>query len=208
MDAIHRGDYLGRRLLILGDVNTGKTTLARTILDDLCRRGLGARIAIVDLAPWIPESLAREKGLVGVGGNLRAPQGSGALYVADHLDPPRLSSATEAEAMEKARLNCRAIERLFQRLDTDPREILFVNDVTMYLHAGTAEAMIARFGRANTVIVNGYRGERLGAGELTRRERTETEKLMTWFETAGTVLALSPPTIDAGNARAGVAGPR
>ena len=196
MAAMRGGDCVGRKLLILGDVNTGKTTLARTLLDDLCRQGLGGRIAIVDLAPRIPEPLAREKGLVGVGGNLRAPQGSGVLYVADHLEPPRLSSATEAEAVEKARRNHRVIEQLLQRLDGDPREILFVNDVTMYLQAGTAEGLIAWLTRAGTVVANGYWGERLGAGALTRRERAETDKLKAWFETVGTVVVLPVPRVD------------
>lgn len=196
MAAMRGGDCVGRKLLILGDVNTGKTTLARGLLDDLCRRNLGARIAIADFAPQIPETLARAKGLVGVGGNLRPPAGSGVLYVAGRLAPPRLSSTTEAEAVAKARLNREVIERLLQDVSAQPRDILFVNDITMYLQAGTADDLIIRLTPAGTVVANGYWGERLGGGELTRHERAETDKLKAWFETAGTVVVLPVPRVD------------
>jgi GTPase SAR1 family protein len=130
---IHLADYLNRKTLILGDVNTGKTTLTRAVLEALCRRDLGGRIAIVDMAPEISEALAREKGLVGVGGKLTPPEGHGSLYLGGHLAPPRLSSKTEDAAMEKARQNRRTIEGLFRRIDWQARDILLVNDVSIYL---------------------------------------------------------------------------
>ena len=40
---------LGGRTLILGDVNTGKTTLTRNLLEELCRRRLGDKVAVLDL---------------------------------------------------------------------------------------------------------------------------------------------------------------
>ena len=195
MTATH-GDCIGRKLLILGDVNTGKTTLARALLEDLCHRGLGPRIAVADFAPRIPAALARAKGLAGVGGDLRPPTGAGVRYLADHLDPPRLSSATDTEAAAKARANLHVIERLLQEFDAEPRDILFVNDVTLYLQAGTADGLIARLARADTVVANGYRGERLGAGELTRRERAETDRLAAWFATVGEVVELPARRVD------------
>jgi hypothetical protein len=190
MEQIHGADCLGKKLLILGDVNTGKTTLCRSILEELCRLGLGRQIAIVDLAPHIPEKLSFEKGLAGVGGSLTPPAGCGVIYLADRLEAPRLSSSSEAEAMEKARANRQIIEELFCRVDLERREILFVNDATLYLQAGTAEDLIARLGLAETLVVNGYRGESLGSGKLTLRERAETEKIRVWFERVGTVQTL------------------
>ena len=191
MEQIHGEDCFGKKVLILGDVNTGKTTLCRSILEDFCRLGLGRKIAIVDLAPHIPEELGSEKGLAGVGGSLTPPAGCGVMYMADRLDAPRLSSSSEAEAMAKARANREIIGELFCCMDAEGREILFVNDVTMYLQAGTAEDLIARFGLADTLVVNGYLGESLGGGELTIRERAETDKIRAWFERTGTVLTLN-----------------
>jgi hypothetical protein len=63
--------------------------------------------------------------------------------------------------------------------------------VSMYVQAGSADELIARFAPAHTVVANGYVGERLGGGELTRRERAEMERLRAWFEGAGSVVLLT-----------------
>ncbi len=192
MPEIHLEDYLSRKTLILGDVNTGKTTLTRKVLEALCRRDLGGRIAIVDMAPEISEKQAKEKGLPGVGGKLTPPEGRDILYLGGHFEPPRLSSKTEEEAIEKARQNRRMSEGLFRKFDGQSRDILLVNDVSIYLQAGTAENLTRWLDQAATVIANGYWGKRLGGGTLTERERTETAKLKTYFERKGRVLILEP----------------
>lgn len=193
MPEIHVEDYLGRKTLILGDVNAGKTTLTRKVLEALlCRRDLGGRIAIVDMAPEILERLANAKGLPRVGGKLTPPEGHDILYLGGRFDPPRLSSKTEKEAVEKAGGNRRIIEGLFRKLDGQSRDILLINDVSIYLQAGTAGNLIRRLDRAATVIANGYWGGKLGGGSLTERERTETAKLKSYFEQKGRVLILEP----------------
>lgn len=190
---IHVEDYLRQKTLILGDVNTGKTTLTRKVLEALlCRQNLEGRIAIVDMAPEIPEKLAKEKELIGVGGKLIPPEGHDILYLGGHFEPPRLSSKTEEEAIEKARQNRRLIEGLFRKLDWQSRDILLINDVSICLQAGTTENLTRRLDRAATVVANGYWGKRLGGGTLTERERTETEKLKIYFERKGRVLILEP----------------
>ncbi len=192
MPEIHVEDYLSRKSLILGDVNTGKTTLTRAVLEALLRRrDLGSRIAIVDMAPEIPEKLANERGLSGVGGKLMPPEGRDILYLGGRFEPPRLSSRTEKEALQKALYNRRRIDSLFDSLDFQSRDILLVNDVSIYLQAGTAEKLTRWLDRAATVIANGYWGNMLGGGTLTEQERTETAKLKSYFEQKGRVLLTS-----------------
>ena len=192
MSGINLEDYPRRKTLILGDVNTGKTTLTKKVLDALCHRDLGGRIAIVDMAPEFSEELAKEKGLPGVGGKLAPPEGHDIIYLGGHYDPPRLSSRTEEDAMEKAKQNRRISEGLFRKLDGQSRDILLVNDVSMYLQAGSTENLIRWLDQAETVIANGYWGERLGGGTLTEREKIEMAKLKTYFEQKGRVLILEP----------------
>ncbi len=192
MSGIDLEDYLSRKTLILGDINTGKTTLMKKVLEALCHRNLGGRIAIVDMAPEIPEKLAKEKGLHGIGGKLTPPEGHGILYLGGRYDPPRLSSRTEEDAMEKAKQNRRIIEGIFRKLGGQSQDILLVNDVSMYLQAGTTGNLTRWLDQAETVIANGYWGERLGGGTLTERERTEMAKLKTYFEQKGRVLILEP----------------
>ena len=183
---------LGKRILVIGDVNTGKTTLCKRLLSELCQQGFGARIALIDMAPTISHELALKRGIVGVGGELRAPEGSGVLDLRAHLEPPRLSSGSESEALEKAAHNAQLIDALLRRLEPQ-RDILFINDVTLFLQARSAASLIesAGFDRRTTLVVNGYRGERLGGGALTRHETEEMSELEKAFAEQGEVVRLT-----------------
>ncbi len=185
-------ECLGRKILVIGDVNTGKTTLCKRWLNERCQQGLGARIALLDLAPTISPELARKRGIVGAGGELRAPEGSEVLDLRAHLEPPRLSSSSESEALEKAERNAQLIETLLRRLEPQ-RDILFINDVTLFLQARSAASLIeaAGFDARTTLVVNGYRGERLGGGALTRHETAEMSELEKVFAERGEIVRLT-----------------
>lgn len=183
------GDCLGQKLLILGDVNTGKTTLARRILQDFRARGLDARIAILDLAPEIPPQIAQARGVTGVGGTLTAEGSAAVVRSRPLLQPPRLTSASEAEAAAKAARNRTLIDAAWQGLPA--RDILFVNDLSMYVQDGPASELVARFAPVETVVANAYFGERLGGGALSRHEREEMEQLRDWFARVGRVITLT-----------------
>ena len=189
---VQTDEPIGKKLLVMGDVNVGKTTRCRQWLQSLCKQGLGPRIVVLDLAAHIPPAMAQARGLVGAGGYLVPPSDCGALDLRTHLAAPRLSSATEAEAEAKAARNAQAIDALFAQLPPpgSGRDVLFVNDVTLYLQAGQASDLLAHLGRADfgTVLVNGYWGQRLGDSALSRRERKQTEILRAWFAAHGQVL--------------------
>ena len=173
-------DVLGRRILITGDVNTGKTTLAKAILDTLCAGRLSSRIVVVDLAPEIPEEVALERDVLGVGGKLSSGD-EDVLYMASSLRPPRLTARTEEEALLIAEENRRKIETLLKTFASSGRDILFVNDVSLYLHAGTTERLMWYVAAATTIVANGYYGEKLGPGILSLREAAEMRKLIDAF---------------------------
>lgn len=183
---------LGKRTLVIGDVNTGKTTLCKRWLSELCQQGLGPRIALLDLAPTISHELALKRGIVGAGGELRAPAESAVLDLRAHLEPPRLSSSSESEALEKAERNAQLIDALLRRLEPQ-RDILFINDVTLFLQARSAASLIkaAGFDTRTTLVVNGYRGERLGGGALTRQETAEMSELEKVFAERGEIVRLT-----------------
>lgn len=192
MTTLPGGECLGKRILVIGDVNTGKTTLCQRWLNELCRQGFGTRIALIDMAPTVSRELALKRGIIGAGGELRAPAESGVLDLRAHLEPPRLSSSTESEALEKAERNARLIEALISQLEP-VRDILFINDVTLFLQARSAASLIEAVGfdRRTTLVVNGYRGERLGGGALTRHETAEMGELEKAFANPGKVVTLT-----------------
>lgn len=192
MTAFNPDDFLHRKTLILGDVNTGKTTLARSVLEAFCRKGLGQRIVIVDMAPEIKTTPAGGHELAGVGGKLTPPEGWDVLYLGGRFEPPRLSSKTEEEALRKARLNQLKIELLLREADHHKRDILFINDASMYLQAGSAEDLTARIAAADTAVVNGYWGKRLGGGIVSERERAEMAQLKSYFHEQG-MIVICPP---------------
>ena len=58
------------------------------------------------------------------------------------------------------------------------REILFVNDATLYFQAGDFEHFLKILDSASTHIINAYYGHTFSDSELTRREKKFTEGLM------------------------------
>ncbi len=173
-------DVLGKWILITGDVNTGKTTLAKAILDAMCESLLSSRITIIDMAPVIPEEVALEHAIKGVGGRLLSDEHD-VLYLSARLRGPRLSSKTEEEALLIAGENREKIEDLLKVFERSGRDILFINDVSIYLHAGDADGLLRSIGTATTVVANGYYGEKLGGGIVSAREASEMRKLIARF---------------------------
>jgi len=174
-------EYLGRWTLILGDVNTGKTSLSRAILEEMCRHRLAGRIAIIDLAPEIPDEVLLNRGLKGIGGRLLPPSEEDVIYLSTQLVAPRVSSSNEAQAIEKAKLNAPKIEALFKRYQEIKRDILFINDISLSLQAESAEKLIDFLQIAKTVIANGYYGIKLKSGEVSRWERQQMDSLKKFF---------------------------
>ncbi len=169
--AIQIEDFIGRFTLIVGDVNSGKTTLTRNIFDTYCR-DKGGPISVVDLAPTFPPSnIADVKGKEEVGGKLDVSSSPGVRYFHGLIHAPRLTAKSEAEAETLAKANARTIENLFMEALKDETEAVFVNDCSLYLHAGNPKKLLQWIRSARTAVVNGYEGRSLGEGPLTVRER-------------------------------------
>jgi hypothetical protein len=167
-------DLENGRTLIAGDVNRGKTTLTRELAGRLAAALGAGRLAVLDLAPRVPgERGADSAGTPsGVGGRLElaAP---GALVLAPELAAPRLTAmrlpvaGREAEAERLARANLARIQPLLGDFAASGRDVLVVNDLSMFFQAAGVEDFLARIGTARTVLANGYLGESLGRTQGT-----------------------------------------
>jgi len=168
-------EALGRRILIMGEVNSGKTSLTDRLLGEAVSLGLRG-ITVIDMAP----EAATVKGLT-VGGRLRNIGNPEVRCLrARGLKTPRLSARDADELMSYADHNRRATEALLDDFLRRPTSNLFVNDVSIYLQRGDIERLWRAFESAETVVANGYYGEKLkedhGTG-LSSRERTMMEEL-------------------------------
>ncbi len=159
--------FFGLKTLIVGDVNTGKTSYTQLLLLEC--RGQKSMI-VLDMAP---------EEVKNIGGKMRVPQDPNIHYVTTQIRPPRLRAQNDAAALRIARENAAAIERnLFTRAESIPAEALIVNDVSLYLQAGSPKRLYQVMERFHTVILNGYLGNTFPDGQLTRIERKNMEWLI------------------------------
>ena len=167
MDNINH--YMNRRTIIVGDVNSGKTSQTLNILKLFLKAGHAKKIAILDLAPG---------NIQGIGGKMEPPLDEPLLYLTTSILAPRLTGKDKYHTLKLAEKNATAIEKLFAKFYRQKREILFVNDVTLYLQAGDFERCIKILDTTSTHIINAYYGHTFSDSELTRREKNLTEELM------------------------------
>ena len=170
MTGISFSRALGRRVLIIGDVGTGKTELTRRLLVEAAEEGYVSSITVMDMAP----RATMIRGL-SVGGVLVDPEDLGVRYLGlDDIKTPRLSAKNADELLRLADYNRTEIEELLEKFAADPTDILFINDISIYLQRGDLELLWSTLGKAETVVANGYMGERLkddlGTGVSAREE--------------------------------------
>ena len=161
--------YLNKRTLITGDVKSGKTARTLEILREFIQAGYADRIAVIDMAP----DPVRD-----IGGKITPPADAPLLYLTATITPPRLTGVDEAHTRRLAAQNARAIEALFSSLRQQPKEVLFVNDASLYLQAGDLKTFLTILSTASTQIINAYYGSAFADSPLTRREKRLIEELM------------------------------
>ena len=167
------GNYLNKRTLIVGDVKSGKTARTLEILRGFIQVGYADRIAVMDLAP---------DAVRGIGGKMTPPAGASLFYLTTAIAAPRLTGSDETDTRRLAIENARAIEALFDTLRRQPREILFVNDASLYLQAGDLKTFLSVLQTASTQIINVYYGSTFPDSALTRREKKLTEELLKLYD--------------------------
>jgi hypothetical protein len=159
----------GRRTLIIGDVNSGKTHFTEQVLAAWTAQGRSRDIVVLDLAPEARRS---------IGGPLALPPDFAGIYLAAPIVPPRLQARNEEEAEALAQANARSIEHLFGHPGLATCSILVINDATLYLQAGHYDRLIAVLQPVETVLINAYYGESFPDYRLSRRERRLTDRLI------------------------------
>jgi len=154
-------ELTGACTLIAGEVNSGKTRLLAEIIAAFAAEGVGP-LALMDMAPAVTK---------GIGGKLTPPPGVGLVVYAPPMVAPRLTGRTPEEVLTLARQNAAVLEEVFAAYLAAPAQVLFINDVSMYLQAGDPTRLYQVLAATPTAVMNGYLGSSLGGGELGRVER-------------------------------------
>ncbi|MGQ9631573.1 MAG: hypothetical protein ACUVXI_14880 [bacterium] len=170
-------ELLNKRTLILGEVKRGKTRITEGIVSDLLADGR-KDIAIIDMAP---------DAIRGIGGKMR-PSDSLCVRAGDVLPPPlyltakihapRLTGKSPQEVDAMAWENASTIEGLLRKYEEDPKEILVVNDISLYLQRGSLSRLLEVISLSQTLIANGYYGHTLGDDDLSQNERRNMDGLI------------------------------
>lgn len=167
-DPISITDYLNRRTLIIGDVNSGKTRLTLAILQSFIDSGHAGDITVLDLAPDIRH---------GIGGKLALPPAKNLLLLTCPIIPPRLTAQNAAQVHTLARQNAAAIDHLIDQALAARRTILFINDASLYLQAGRPDRFLALADAHTTVVINAYFGQKFLPTTFSQKEKLRVQNL-------------------------------
>lgn len=159
--------FEGQWVLVGGEIGSGKTRFTEKMLPKMIARE--GEIAIFDFAP---------ENVSGVGGKMKIVNNSRMDYYSDNFYAPRLTGKDKKEVLLLAELNAQKIERLLAAYQSRPRDIVVINDVSIYLQSRTAKQWLSNFYEVDTILANGYYGYYLGSDDFSQRERQEMENLM------------------------------
>lgn len=188
---LHFSAINGLRILIVGNVGSGKTALTARLLGEAVAAIEPAKITVIDMAP---ERQQFNEFVVGGSLNdyLRNNQGLRFLVPVRKLHAPRIEGRSSEEVLRLARTNATIIEELLKTFLRDPTPVLFANDVSMYLQAGDTKTLLKTVGLANTFVGNSYCGLSLEDDHQSGLSERERSGLVALKSAMDKVLTLSP----------------
>ncbi len=166
--------FINKKVLITGDVGSGKTRLTEKLLSEAIDQGCG-KITLIDMAP----PRARVSG-ARAGGRACIPcsrREKVRLWVPRGIARPRLDGADAIGVLRIAERNARTIEPCLLAFCKAPTEALFINDATMFLHAGAPSLLLKAVSMASTFIGNAYSGVALADDKGSGINARESEAL-------------------------------
>ncbi len=161
--------YLKKRTLIIGEVNSGKTLETCRILQLFIDAGYTEDITVLDMSPGAVN---------GIGGKMQFPEINSELYLTADIHAPRLAGKDKSHTSMLSKENVNMIEKLFGEVKKHEKDILFVNDASLYLQAGELEYFEDMLMTTSTQVINSYYGDHFKDSSLTRREKRLAEELM------------------------------
>jgi hypothetical protein len=156
------------KVLIVGDVRRGKTTLTSRLVDVLAKLCGEDKITVLDFAP--------DYG--GVGSRVRICSRVRVLRP-EGLRAPRLMARNCSELWEYVRINRSLTEDALREYMSNPTPVLVINDLSIHLHTGDLNLLLKVMELPLLFIANSYYGDTLrDECGLSVIERRAVEELM------------------------------
>ncbi|MBL7211499.1 MAG: hypothetical protein ISS61_03850 [Desulfobacteraceae bacterium] len=178
-------EFINKKTIIVGEINTGKTACLNRILEKLLAQG-ETDVSIIDMAP---ETIGD------IGGKMSLGKLTFIRYLTAKIVAPRLTGGSQEEVEALAKKNALSIDHILQQYLASPSKILFINDVSIYLQAGDLDSLLSLLKSTSTVVMNGYFGYGLGGGKLGERERRKMKALQEKCDRVINLKAVSCPSI-------------
>jgi hypothetical protein len=167
-----------KRTLIMGETGTGKTKVTALLLREAISRIEPDQITLLDFAPT-----QRTINGLRIGGRVTdfLPNLKCRVYEPSaEIRAPRLEGHHADEVLRLAEDNAVLTSALLRRYLTHPTPYLFINDLTIHLHAGDPNLLLQAIRASETFVGNAYSGSSLepdrGSG-LSGRERELLQKV-------------------------------
>ena len=168
---------LGKKTIIIGPLNSGKTLLLAEIVKKLTQKGLKDEILILDFAP--PR-------MGKIGGKLSDYIILNKLlyFYPEKVYAPRYEGKSREEVIKLAEENRRLLERYLDNAAKINRKILIINDITLYLHRGKLEKVLKLMKSKETVIITAYCGDEFNdkGSNINLREKAMVGELMEYVD--------------------------
>ena len=168
-----------KRVLIEGETGTGKTKVTASLLREAISRIKSLEITVLDFAP-----AQRTINGLRIGGRIADFLPSPECRVHEPSAPiraPRLEGNHADEVLKLAEDNALLTSALLRQYLALPTSCLFINDLTIHLHAGDPNLLLEAIRRSETFIGNAYSGSSLasdhGSG-LSGRERELLQRVV------------------------------
>ena len=163
----------GKKVLIAGDICSGKTAYTAKVVEKILKQNKEEEITILDFAP--------EHGKIGASLRQYLKLNLKNYFAPEKVEAPRLEGGSGEEVVMLAEKNARSMAPLLKRYLERPTKYLIINDVSLYLQAGDYELLRNCIKKAETAVINSYYGRSLSddkGSNISAIERRNVETLM------------------------------
>ena len=173
---------IGTHTLLYGETDTKKTLFTAKFIEFLLEthKILPETISVLDFAP----KLAYVNDLK-IGGKIQDyyPNSKICNYIEleGEIIPPRLNARNKRELFDILCRNHKKVVRSFDIFNTNPTEILIINDISIYLHLGSKKEIMNAINKSSTFFGNAYYGSSISSEFsklLSIKEKNKVEFLI------------------------------